>query len=405
MAAAKDRRVLWIVFAFSISVVAVSSVPIMFPASLTLTGGPIPGLPQEGPDRFEAGSWSGLLIATNAAVFGLAFLHYKNRIPRMSGMLRRVFRFETSGRVTAVAMSVILATYIAASAGELAEEETYADWANLEKRLGTWSPDSVAGGYEPHVKYAITAASMQVFGNYAVLPFVASILLVILTYATTVQITQKRFAGIVSVTVLLQSNVFLSYDTSATYTNFWTAFYVASLYFAKRMWHVSPVLFLLSIPSKALAAMFAPMSIYYFLGSDMPRIRKAITAGATAAIVIGGAAAVVSGSSVGEAAYEGFDTAEFLMGFSSFANQLRWDGLVLLFCMPLIVGLFVASRRGVRHADSVMVMISGMLLLAPILTGFTNQTNQPYRFVPLVVFFSMGVGVLLSKVPTGGGRR
>jgi hypothetical protein len=31
------------------------------------------------------------------------------------------------------------------------------------------------------------------------------------------------------------------------------------------------------------------------------------------------------------------------------------------------------------------------------LTGFTNQTNQPYRFMPLVVFFAIGVGVLLSK--------
>ena len=34
-----------------------------------------------------------------------------------------------------------------------------------------------------------------------------------------------------------------------------------------------------------------------------------------------------------------------------------------------------------------MVLISGMLLIAPILTGFTNQ---PYRFVPLVVFFAIG---------------
>ena len=44
-----------------------------------------------------------------------------------------------------------------------------------------------------------------------------------------------------------------------------------------------------------------------------------------------------------------------------------------------------------------MVLISGILIIAPFLTGFTNQTNQPYRFVPLVVFFVIGVGVLLSK--------
>jgi len=38
-----------------------------------------------------------------------------------------------------------------------------------------------------------------------------------------------------------------------------------------------------------------------------------------------------------------------------------------------------------------------MLLIAPLLTGFTDQTSQPYRFVPFVVFFAIGVGVLLSK--------
>ena len=84
------------------------------------------------------------------------------------------------------------------------------------------------------------------------------------------------------------------------------------------------------------------------------------------------------------------------MGFVSFANQLRFDGLIMLFMIPLIVGLFLVSKNGVKHGESIMVLISGILLIAPILTGFTNQTNQPYRFVHLVVFFAVGVGVLLS---------
>jgi len=66
----------------------------------------------------------------------------------------------------------------------------------------------------------------------------------------------------------------------------------------------------------------------------------------------------------------------------------------MLFMILLIVGLFLVSKSGVKHGESIMVLISGMLLIAPILTGFTNQ---PYRFVPLVVFFAIGVGVLLSK--------
>jgi len=94
---------------------------------------------------------------------------------------------------------------------------------------------------------------------------------------------------------------------------------------------------------------------------------------------------------------EEFDSDEFWLGFTSFSYQLRFDGLVLLFILPLIVGLFIASRYGILHADSIMLLISGILLTAPLLTGFTELTNQPYRFVPLVVFFAIGVGVLLSK--------
>jgi len=94
---------------------------------------------------------------------------------------------------------------------------------------------------------------------------------------------------------------------------------------------------------------------------------------------------------------EGFSSQEFWMGFTSFAIQLRFDGLVILFLIPLMIGLFIASRNGIKQAESIMVLISGILFLAPVLTGITDQTNQPYRFVPLVVFFAIGVGVLLSK--------
>lgn len=108
---------------------------------------------------------------------------------------------------------------------------------------------------------------------------------------------------------------------------------------------------------------------------------------------------VQSGGQVGASGVnvEEFSSKEFQQGLTSFAYQLRGDGLVILFMIPLVVGLFIVSTKGIKHGESIMVFISGMLLIAPIVTGFTIQTNQPYRFVPLVVFFAIGVGVLLSK--------
>jgi hypothetical protein len=87
----------------------------------------------------------------------------------------------------------------------------------------------------------------------------------------------------------------------------------------------------------------------------------------------------------------------FWNGFSSMSFQLRYDLLVVIFLLPLVFGLFILSRKGFLQAESVMVLIAGLLFSAPLLTGFTDITNQPYRFIALVVFFAIGVGVLLSK--------
>jgi len=39
-----------------------------------------------------------------------------------------------------------------------------------------------------------------------------------------------------------------------------------------------------------------------------------------------------------------------------------------------------------------------VLLSGPILAGMTDQTNQPYRFIPVIVFFAIGVGMLFPKI-------
>ena len=122
-----------------------------------------------------------------------------------------------------------------------------------------------------------------------------------------------------------------------------------------------------------------------------------ITAGITLGLILAGSIASTVGFSATAGIWEEFDEKEFWMGFTSFAYQLRFDGLIMLFMIPLMVGLLIVSRRGIKHGESIMVLISGILLITPILTAITTQTNQPYRFVPLVVFFAIGVGVLFSK--------
>jgi uncharacterized membrane protein len=93
---------------------------------------------------------------------------------------------------------------------------------------------------------------------------------------------------------------------------------------------------------------------------------------------------------------EGLSWNDFWMGFSSFALQMRLDTIIILFLLPLVFGLFLRSKNN-KHANSILVLVVGVLLSAPLLAGISDQTNQPYRFMPLVVFFATGIGMLFSR--------
>jgi peptidoglycan/LPS O-acetylase OafA/YrhL len=84
------------------------------------------------------------------------------------------------------------------------------------------------------------------------------------------------------------------------------------------------------------------------------------------------------------------------MGFTSFALQMRFDTVTILLLLPLVFGLFLRSKNN-KHANSILILVVGVLISAPLLTGITDQTNQPYRFMPLVVFFATGIGMLFSR--------
>jgi hypothetical protein len=393
--------VTWSVFLFSISICLISFVAVIFPALLVVSDTLIiPGLEPVTPDPFETGPWSGAVIAVNVIIFGLIFLYFKGKLPKpISSGLVKLFNFEVSKRTAIIVIAVLLVIYISATVPELSTVEKWEDYIGVKGKLDSWSFEQISRSVEPQVKFFLTWASMEIFGNYKIIPFLASISLLLGVYFITAAISEKRFAGIIAMVILMQSSVFFTFDTSVAYTNFWILFYLLSLYSVLRIWPLSPTLYVLSIPSKYLTAAFLPLSLFFIYRSSLPTKKKIHILISYAAIflMIVGIAAALNLNLLGIAGSEGFSSDEFWIGFTSFAIQLRFDGIVLLFMIPLIVGLFLVSKNGVKHGDSIMVLISGMLLFAPLLTGFTNQTNQPYRFVPLVVFFAVGVGILLSK--------
>lgn len=389
----------WAVFLFTITIVSISLISVVFPALISSSMGSsstleeLFGLKQK-IDPFEMGAMATSLVASSVIILGLAFLYFKKKLPKqLEKSFEKLFNFEISKKASLVAIVIILGVYIAFTAGELQSKEIWLDYDRVEDRLESWSIGQATNLSEPHVRYFLLSSSMVLFGNYGVLAFVGSIALLLTTYLITKEIAKKRFAGIIAMLVVIQSNIFLTYDTSVTYDNFWILFYLLSLYTIIKAWSASPVTYLLSIPSKALTAIFLPMSLFFIYSSEIQRKKKLILLATYGIIGIIGLIAIssfnesLSGIEIGES------DVEFWQGFTSMAFQLRFDGLVVLLLMPLVIGLFVASRRGYRYADAVLFLIGFFILTAPLLTAFTNMTNQPYRFVPLVVFFAMGIEI------------
>jgi hypothetical protein len=56
------------------------------------------------------------------------------------------------------------------------------------------------------------------------------------------------------------------------------------------------------------------------------------------------------------------------------------------------------SKNKLKHADSILILIFGTIMAGPILVMFSPFYEiHLYRFVPLLVFFSIGVGMFFSK--------
>ena len=391
----------WIVFLVTISLVLITLTTVIFP---TLILGSIDGV--KFPVKlniFETGLWAYPVIITNIIVFSLVILYFKNKLPSdMTKLFLFIFNFEVSKRVAFFVIVTVLAIYAGFSIQEVFAPDPWIDYLRYVKpKLDNWTPTSFSGRVtDTWLAFAFGKVSGIIFGEYAVSAFMASVTLLVLTYLITLEITQKRFAGLVAMMVLLQSGNFLIYDTTITYPNFWVVFLILSLYMIYKKWPVSPFSFVLAIPSKIFSVLYLPVILFFVYRAHIPKqnkIRLFIIYGVIAAVGLG--ALMVGNLSFGTATFSNieFNELKFISGFSAFSAQFRFDGLILMFMLPLTVGLFIASRNGMKEADSIMVLMSGVLILAAILPGFTSFTNNPYRFIPFLIFFAMGVGTLLSR--------
>ena len=391
-----------VVFLITLEIVLISLTAVVFPALITRTVSPVA---ISIVDPLEPGILTIPILLTNFVILGLGIAYFKGKLPNpIIKSIKFIFNFEVSKKVALVVLVIILGLYIAFTINELSSEEALGDYSRVKRSVEAWSFENLANldRLSPHVRTFLLSVSLNYLDNIRIIPFLASISLLILTYLITLELSKKRFAGLVSVVIILQSPVFLKYDTTATYENFWTVFYIFSLYTIYKFWPLSPFSWILSILSKPITSIFLPMTLFLVYKAKISR-RKKIALTMTYITISSIALGIVFSMDtnvVGGTGEIEFVERFFWNGFVSLAFQLRYDYLVILFLLPLTFGLFIASQKGIIQSDSILMLIAGILFSAPILTGFTDITNQPYRFIPLVVFFAMGVGVILTKRKT-----
>jgi len=397
-----SQKASYAVFFCTLVVVLLTLTPVIFPALYSSSF----GMFTENLNPFELGYQSTFLIVSNVVILGFGIAYYKKKIPSLvHDVVDKIRTFEIPKRVTIIALAVILGVYIGLSAPELSLDEG-ADWADYDAvlipALEIWPFGQTDDVYvqeqnDRYVRMFLLDVSLDIFQNIKLLPFIASILVVVFTYLVTVQFCQKRFAGIIAVIVLLQSYTFLKFDTVAVYENFWVLFFLISLYVIEKKWFLSPVFYILAFYTKAYVAPFFLMTLFTTYRSQISRRTKAAILISYVVIVSATIAIVFFGGTVYPDVID-INPSKFILGFQVIIAQLRFDLFFIMLLLPVTVGLMFLSKNKLKHADSILILIFGTIIASPILVAFTYHYEiLPYRFIPLLVFFSIGVGMFFSK--------
>ena len=385
---------------FSLFVVGIILLSVIFPALIISNF----GVHSNTLNSFEIGQSASVILLGNVVIFSLSVIYYKNKFPySIQNSISKILQKNISKKITIIIIIIILIPYVAFTTPEifLNEAEQAPDYdiflAAKEKfPFGKTTFTEAAEQNDRYVRMILLLTSLEVFQNVKLLPFLGSIALLLVTYIFTNEITKNRKAGIISLLFLIQSYTFLKYDSFAMYENFWVLFYVLSLYLIYKKFYTSCVSYALSIFTKAFTAIFLPLSVVFVLYSNLKRKTKFLiltTYGIMFVVVIGIWSADAS-------VYDSIlriDITQFLIALTKASYQLRFDNLFLIGLLPLTIGLIIKAKHGINIAVPILFLITGSLFAGAVVEMLSDHfVTLPYRFVPTIVFFAVGVGILFS---------
>ena len=398
-----SKSITYAAFLVTLGIVGISVISVIFPALIISSTYEFPN----DLDPFETSPWTLPITISITSFLSIGFLYKNKKLPAtFSSGIKSILNFEISKKVAVIVGIIILGLYIGLSFDELFlnEVEQWPDYLILKEALDIFPSTDHSSIYvnEQNTRYVrmiLLDFSQEFVQNIKFLPFVASILVVIFTALITIQISKKRFAGIISMIILLQSITFTDFDTIAVYENFWVLFFLISLYtIQKKSWYSSPISFFLSIFTKAFVVTYFWINIFFIYRAEISRKTKYFLLGGYAIVISIVYFIFQNQSSIIYDQIVKIDFNSFLNGFTGWGNSMQLDPLVILSIIPLTIGLFIKSLKGVKQSDTILIMIMGTILAGPLIALVTDfYFILPYRFIPLIVAIAIGIGVFLSK--------
>ena len=395
------RFSLTIVFLFALVMVGISLLSVLFPALILSEFG---NIVSDNYDKFEFGNNAILLILSNVIILSLGYIYKKNKIENFSLFVNKIRSFDISKKQSLIVGIIIIVVYTVFTVPELYIDETtqWGDYPILTKALETFpetnTGDQIADEQNSRfVRMILLGFSQDYFDNIKIIPIISSIVLITLVGLIAFEISQKKVAGIISMLVLIQSYTFLEFDTIAVYENLWVTFFLFSIYTIHKKWHLSGIFYILSVFSKAFSTPFLILNVFYVIRSELDsktKLRIMISYGIVILVMLGL-------FTLGNTIYDDIihiDFNRFMNSLSDFSSQMRFDYFMLMTILPVTIGLLFISRTGIVHAESLLFFISVLLLAGPLVTLLTDfYVILPYRFIPLIAFFAIAVGVIIFR--------
>ena len=236
---------------------------------------------------------------------------------------------------------------------------------------------------KPGEVYGVIASNILT-GNYHTFSIISSIVLLVVTYFLSLKITGLRIAGVLSTIVLVMSRTFLWYSDSIPYPDFWCVLFFLSLYpFKNKI--IRPISFVLSFIMKAQALAFLPITFFKEQNKKV-RIFYLVVGILTTGVVVG----------LNWVRSSGFNIGNLAPPYVVFEILLQDFWIIILF-FPVSALLFYLHRKKVAWSGTILGGMLWSLFFQYVLALFTSYGAFSERMLPFVVFFALGVGLVISK--------